>query len=168
MLPIVASIISGLLANNLPKLAQAVADKGVDYVQDKLGLELKPEMNPAEVAALAAAATKHEEFRIEQANKNTADARGMQAAALGQSDVFSKRFVMYLSIFWSVVAVVYIGAITFATIPAANVRFADTILGFRLGTVVATILNFFLGSSNGRKDKTDAMSEALTHRKEQA
>lgn len=161
MAPLIAGIVSMLIQNGLPRVAQAVVDKGVDYVSDKLGVPLKPDMAPAEIAAVSEAATKHEEFRIEQANKNTADARAMQAAALGQTDVFSKRFVMYLSIFWSVVAVAYIAAITFMTIPTGNVRFADTILGFMLGTVVATILNFFLGSSNGSKDKTDAMAEAL-------
>ena len=64
MLPILASIVSGLLANNLPKIAQAVTDKGLDYVQDKLGIELKPNMTPEEAAAIRAEADKHEEFRI--------------------------------------------------------------------------------------------------------
>ena len=64
MIPLITSIISGLLANNLPKLAQAVADKGVDYVQDKLGVQLKPDMTPEEAAAIRAEADKHEEFRI--------------------------------------------------------------------------------------------------------
>jgi hypothetical protein len=64
MIPLVASILSGLLANNLPKLAQAVTDKGLDYVQDKLGIELKPNMTPEEAAVIRAEADKHEEFRI--------------------------------------------------------------------------------------------------------
>lgn len=64
MLPIVASIVSSLLANNLPRIAQAVTDKGLDYVQDKLGIELKPNMTPEEAAAIRAEADKHEEFRI--------------------------------------------------------------------------------------------------------
>lgn len=64
MLPIITSIVSGLLANNLPKIAQAVTDKGLDYVQDKLGIELKPNMTPEEAAAISAEADKHEEFRI--------------------------------------------------------------------------------------------------------
>ena len=41
MAPVIAGIISMLIQNQLPKLAQAVADKGVDYVQEKL--ELLPE-----------------------------------------------------------------------------------------------------------------------------
>lgn len=158
MLPILARIVSQLIAANLPKVAQAVTDRGIDCVSEKLGVELKPDMSAQELAAVSEAASRHEEFRIEAANKNTADARAMQVAALGQDDVFAKRFVMYLAIFWSLFAAVYIGAITFAEIPVANTRFADTILGFILGTVIATILNFFLGSTSDSRKKTDLMA----------
>ena len=165
MAPLIASIVSGLISNNLPKVAQAVVDKGLDYVQEKTGIELKPDMNADEIKALREAAMKHEEFKIEQANKNTADARAMQTAALQQDDKFSKRFVMYLAIFWSLTAVSYIFFITFGTIPEANVRFADTILGFLLGTVVATIINFFLGSSASSKEKTEVLAAELKEQK---
>jgi hypothetical protein len=57
--------------------------------------------------------------------------------------------------------VTYIFFITFGTIQESNVRFADTILGFLLGTVVATIINFFLGSSAGSKEKTEAMAAEM-------
>lgn len=165
MAPLLAGIVSSLLSNNLPKVAQAVVDKGLDYVQEKTGIELKPDMNQEELKALREAAQKHEEFKIEQANKNTADARAMQTAALQQDDKFSKRFVMYLAIFWSITAVSYIFFITFGSIPEANVRFADTILGFLLGTVVATIINFFLGSSAGSREKTEALTAELKEQK---
>lgn len=163
MAPLLAGIVSSLIQNNLPKVAQAVVDKGLDYVQEKTGIELKPDMSQEEVKALREAAQKHEEFKIEQANKNTADARAMQVAALQQDDKFSKRFVMYLATFWSLTAVAYIFLITFTNIPEINIRFADTILGFLLGTVVATILNFFLGSSAGSKEKTEALAAELKH-----
>jgi len=154
MIPaLISGVVSMLIENNLPKVAQAVVDKGVDYVSDKLGVELKPDMSPQEIEATKQAAMKHEEFMVEQSNKNTADARDMQKIALQQDDVFSKRFVMYLTIFWSAAAVLYIGFVTFGNIPTANVRFADTILGFLLGTVIATMLNFWLGSSIGSKEK---------------
>lgn len=165
MAPLIASIVSGLISNNLPKVAQAVVDKGLDYVQEKTGIELKPDMNPEEVKALREAAQKHEEFKIEQANKNTADARAMQVAALQQDDKFAKRYVMYLATFWSITAVSYIFLITFSSIPEMNVRFADTILGFLLGTVVATILNFFLGSSASSKEKTEVLAAELKEQK---
>jgi len=165
MAPLLAGIVSSLIQNNLPKVAQAVMNKGLDYVQEKTGIELKPDMSAEEVKALREAAQKHEEFKIEQANKNTADARAMQVAALQQDDKFAKRYVMYLATFWSVTAVVYIFLITFTFIPEMNVRFADTILGFLLGTVVATILNFFLGSSASSKEKTEVLAAELKEQK---
>lgn len=73
----------------------------------------------------------------------------MQVQALSQNDVFSKLFIYYFAAFWSVFAVIYIGCITFVPIPPDSVRFADTILGFILGTVIATIIYFFFGSSSG-------------------
>ena len=161
MAPLLAGIVSSLLQNNLPKVAQAVVDKGLDYVQEKTGVTLKPDMSAEELRGLREAAMKHQEFMVEQANKNTADARAMQVAALNQDDRFSKRFVMYLATFWSVTAVTYIFFITFSTIPEINIRFADTILGFLLGTVVATILNFFLGSSASSKEKTEVLAAEL-------
>jgi hypothetical protein len=161
MAPLLAGIVSSLIQNNLPKVAQAVVDKGLDYVQEKTGLELKPDMSAEEVKALREAAQKHEEFKIEQANKNTADARAMQVAALGQDDKFAKRFVMYLAMFWSVMSCTYIGAITFTEIPPGNLRFVDTLLGVCIGTVITTILNFFFGSSAGSKEKNALIKEAV-------
>lgn len=102
-------------------------------------------------AALKLAQIDLEHIKIQHAN--TENARAMQVAALAQSDVFSKRFTMYLTAFWSLCAAVYIGFITFSIIPEPNVRFADTILGFILGTVIATMLNFWFGSSIGSKEK---------------
>lgn len=43
MLPIVASIVANLIDNGMHKVADQVIEKGVDAVQDKLGMELKPQ-----------------------------------------------------------------------------------------------------------------------------
>ena len=98
-----------------------------------------------------------EKMKLEYQNTN--DARGMQKVALQQDDTFSKRYVYYLATFWSFVAVGYIFLITFLTIPEANVRFADTTLGFLLGTIVATIINYFFGSSKSSSDKNQLLKE---------
>lgn len=87
-----------------------------------------------------------------------ANARSMQIAALSQSDTFSKRFVYVFASIWSVFAMLYIIGITFWPIPQDSVRFADTILGFLLGTVIASLFTFFYGSSKGSKDKDDAIA----------
>jgi ABC-type nitrate/sulfonate/bicarbonate transport system permease component len=161
MAPLLAGIVSSLISHNLPKVAQAVIDKGLDKVEEKLGVKLEPDMSAEKIAEVKLAALKHEEFKIEQEFKNIADARAMQVAALQQDDRFSKRFIYFLASFWTIASTLYIGFITFGTIPESNIRFADTILGFILGTVVATILNFFFGSSSGSMRKADTIDKVV-------
>jgi hypothetical protein len=84
-----------------------------------------------------------------------ADARALQKAALEQGDIFAKRFIYYLTIFWSCFAAGYVTLITFTTIPETSIRFADTILGFVLGTIIASIIAFFFGSSHGNEKRGD-------------
>lgn len=157
MLPIVASIVSGLISNGLPKLADAVIDKGVEYVEEKTGLKLKPEgdATPEDYARLKEAAMKHEEFLVDAEIKDKANARDMAKAAMQSNDPFVRRFTYYFITVWSVFAMVYIPLITFSNIPDSNVRFADTILGFMLGTVMASMFSFLLGSSFGSRLKDD-------------
>ena len=157
MLPMIASIVSGLISNGLPKVADAVMEKGVDYVQQKLGVELKPEgqMNAEDVAKLKEAAMKHEEFMAEIDLKNMQGARDMQLKAMDSDDPLVRRFVYYFIGFWSILSATYIGFITFGAIPEDNIRFADTILGFVLGTIVASMFQFLLGSSIGSRKKDE-------------
>jgi len=155
MLPIIASIVSGLIQNNMHKVADAVIDKGVDYVQDKMGIQLKPEgeATQEDYAKWSAEAAKHEEFMAEIDLKNMQGARDMQLKAMDSEDPLVRRFVYYFVSFWSVLSAAYIGFITFGEIPEDNVRFADTILGFVLGTMVASMFQFLLGSSLGSRNK---------------
>jgi VIT1/CCC1 family predicted Fe2+/Mn2+ transporter len=155
-----------LLGNIAPALATAVAGPAgglvVSAIANKLGVKDTVDEVAKAIAGDPEAALKLAQIDLETLKAdyaNTADARDMQKVALQQSDIFSKRFTMYLTTFWSVAATVYIGFITFSVIPDKNVRFADTILGFILGTVVATLLNFWFGSSIGSKDKAEALKK---------
>ena len=155
MLPVIASIVSGLIQNNMHKVADAVIDKGLDYVQDKMGIQLKPEgeATKEDYAKWSAEAAKHEEFMAEIDLKNMQGARDMQLKAMDSDDPLVRRFVYYFVSFWSVLSATYIGFITFGEIPESNIRFADTILGFVLGTMVASMFQFLLGSSLGSRNK---------------
>lgn len=157
MLPMIASIVSGLISNGLPKVADAVMEKGVDYVQQKLGVELKPEgqMNQEDVAKLKEAAMKHEEFMAELDEKSRQRATDMQIAAMKSDDPFVRRFVYVFAAFWAVMSCTYIGFISFADIPEKNLRFVDTILGVVIGGVITTLLSFFYGSSQGSRSKDE-------------
>lgn len=147
----------GILATNgLNLLAGAIQAKGKEVIEDRLGVKIPDNPDSKQLVELRALELKYETLLTEATvsmvkleHENTASAREMQSVALQQADEFSKRFVYYLASVWSLFGIGYIIAITFATIPPENVRFADTCLGFILGTVVATILNFFFGSSQG-------------------
>lgn len=155
-----------LLKGFAPALATAVAGPlggaAVSMIAKKFDVEDSVAAVANAILGDPEAGKKLRELDLEYAKmhlENVKDARAMQSNALNQSDVFSKRFVYYFAGFWSFCSVLYIGFITFANIPVANVRFADTILGFLLGTVVATILNFFYGTSKSSQDKTDKLAE---------
>ena len=155
MNPAVMSIVSGLISKGMPKVADVVMEKGVEYAEEKLGVKLKPEdqLTDDDVKSLQEAAMKHEEFMAEMDLKNMEGARDMQKLAMQHEDPLVRRFVYYFIGFWSVLAATYLGFITFGHIPEANVRFADTIVGFVLGTMVAAMFQFLLGSSLGSRNK---------------
>jgi len=163
MPPFLLTLLGSLVSNNLPQVAQAVVNKGLGYVEDKLGIKIDPTgdgmLTPDQITQIRLAAIKHEEFQVEQDNKNTADARDMQKVALQQADVFSKRFIYYLAAFWCIASTAYIYMITFYAIPPASVRYSDTILGFLLGTVISLILNFFFGSSKSSEVKSEQLMQ---------
>lgn len=69
---------------------------------------------------------------------------------------FTNKFMLFWAAGSMFLFFVYIFSITFLHIPAANQKFADTIIGFLAGTLVSTVVNFYYGSSNASKikDKT--------------
>jgi len=85
--------------------------------------------------------------------QNTNSARTMQVAALEQRDRFSKRFVYIYAGFTTLSSFIYIACVTFMIIPKDNIRVVDTIIGFLLGTLISTIVNFFFGSSSSSQAK---------------
>ena len=128
---------------------------GIDLESKELTAEDKQKIMDSQIEIMK---IDFEKMKLEYQNTN--DARDMQKVALQQDDTFSKRYVYYLATFWSFVAVGYIFLITFLTIPETNVRFADTTLGFLLGTIVATIINYFFGSSKSSSDKNQLLKES--------
>lgn len=77
--------------------------------------------------------------------------------AISPNDKTAKHFIYHFAWFWSITSVTYFFCVTFFQLPEGGRDFANIILGFLLGTAVATIISFFYGSSKSSKDKTDAM-----------
>ena len=158
MLPIIAGIISTLISNNLPKVAQVVADKGVEYVSGKLGVELKPEMTAEELAAVKAEAIKHEEFRIAADTANTANARDM-TVKIQETDNASwlAKNTSYILDFTIVLSTIVLSCFAyFYGVPEANKELVYLALGSMI-TLTGTVLNFHRGSSSGSERKTELM-----------
>lgn len=157
MLPMVAGIVANLINNGMHKVADQVIEKGVDAVQEKLGIELKPEgeATPEYNAKLSAEAMKHEEFMAELDEKSRQRATDMQMVAMKSEDPFVRRFLYYFIMLWSTFSVIFIPCLIWLPIPDSNVRFADTVLGYILGTVVTGMFAFLLGSSQGSRMKDE-------------
>ena len=162
MLPILAGIVTTLIQNNLPKLAQAVADKGVDYVENKLGVKLEPEMSPEKIAEIQAKAQQHEEFMTEQANANTADARDMNTKVQeSQNASWLAKNAAYIMDFMVIIATIALSCFAyFVGVPDVNKELVYMALG-SLITMTGTILNFHRGSSASSQTKTNALVDTL-------
>lgn len=164
-----------LVSQGLSLLGNAALVKGKEWVEQKTGVKLDQPLSQEDVVKLKQFELEHEEelqrLRLEEKRldldelkvhaANTQGARQMNQESMKSDDPVVRRFIYFYAIFWSVASAVYIGFITFGEIPKENVRFADTILGFLLGTIVATIINFFYGSSKGSQDKTAALTKEL-------
>lgn len=171
----IPALLAPLLSQGLGLISNAVMAKGKQWVEEKAGVSLDQPLSAEDIGKLKQFEMEHQEellrIRIEDKKlglqelqaylADTASARKMQEEAIQSGDPLVRRFIYFYAMFWSACSTAYIGFITFGEIPKDNVRFADTILGFILGTVIATIIQFFYGSSKGSQDKTAALTKEL-------
>jgi hypothetical protein len=172
-------IVAGLAKKGLDLIAGAVAKKGTDFIKEKTGIDLSSvrseddigdqeiellreyqETNRAEILAYLTERDKTALARTKLTFDDTVNAREMQVSTM-KSNKVAGMFVYILSSYLMIVSTAYIAFITFGTIPPQNVRFADVILGFVMGTIVSAILNFYFGSSRSSQAKDDTISRAL-------
>lgn len=143
--PVLATAVAGPAGGMVVK---AIAGKlGVAETQEAVTQAIAADPN----AALKLAEIDTRQFELEVGDR--ANARAMATAALQSDDPFVRRFTYYFIAGWSVFAMVVIPCMIFVQIPQENIRFADTILGFLLGTVIASMFAFLLGSSFGSRLK---------------
>lgn len=146
--------------------AADVAGKVVDIAQTVTGTgtpEAAKEVLKADPAKLLEFQQHAADLEIEAERQRYADiasARAMQVAALAQDDVFSKRFVYIFAACWSLFSMAYAVLVTFWTpITPEGKGIAQTVLGFLLGTAVASIFNYLFGSTKGSADKTRLLAQ---------
>ena len=151
---------SFLISQGAGKLADmlkgAAKDKVIDTIAEKLGVEPKEETieqhltaHPEEMVKLEQVDMQKMELQLQEMQS----ARNMQLEAMKSSDPLVRRFVYFFIAFWSIWSAAMLPFMVFGDIPADNVRFADTILGFLLATMIGSMFGFLLGSSLGSKEK---------------
>jgi len=152
MLPIVAGIVANLINNGMHKVADEVVEKGVDAVQSKLGMELKPEgeATPEYNAKLQEEANRHSEFMAQLDEKST-----QRATDMYMNDESTRKFSQHYAWFITIVSFIYFFAVSFISIDNHNRDFINIILGFLIGTAVNSLIRFFFGSSNKAQEDVD-------------
>jgi len=171
-------IVKPLLANGLGLVANAVLAKGKKVVEDKLGVELKPDMSPEDMAKIQIAQMEHEEellrLRIEENKldlaelelrlKDTDSAREREVA-IATSDkapLLNKIVTPVLALSILLLTFVLFGVVMFDNTPVETSR--KDILIYVLGVLsaIATqIVSYYFGSSQGSKEKSDQLKEAM-------
>ena len=173
-----AAILTPLLGNGLNLVANAVMAKGKDYVEKKLGVELKPDMSPEDLAKIQIAQMEHEEelmrLRIEDDKldlaelqmllKDTNDARQreVQIANSDKAPLLNKIVTPVLALSILLLTFVLFGVVMFNDTPveASRKDILIYILGV-LSAIASQIVSYYFGSSAGSKEKTDALKEAI-------
>ena len=158
MLPIVAGIVANLINNGMHKVADQVIEKGVDAVQQKLGMELKPEgeATPEYNAKLQEEANRHSEFMAVLDEKST-----QRATDMYMNDEGTRKFSQAYAWFITSVSFLYFFLVSFMPIENRNRDFINIILGFLIGTAVNSLIRFFYGSSNKAQEDVDKKQKEM-------
>ena len=171
-------ILGPLLQNGLGLVANAVVAKGKQYVEQKLGVELKPDMSPEDMAKVQIAAMEHEEelmrLRLEADKLDLAELelrlKDVDSARDRETAIATSKDAPLLNKVITPILALAIISLTFFLF--AIVMFDETpvdasrkdILIYVLGVLsaIATqIVSYYFGSSQGSKDKGDQLREAM-------
>ena len=173
-----AAILTPLLGNGLNLVANAVMAKGKDFVEKKLGVELKPDMSPEDLVRVQIAQMEHEEellkLRLEEDKldlaelelrlKDTDSARDreVQISTSDKAPLLNKIVTPVLALSMLLMTFVLFGVVMFDNAPVEATR--KDILIYILGVlsaIASQIVSYYFGSSAGSKEKTEALKEAM-------
>ena len=173
-----AAILTPLLGNGLNLVANAVMAKGKDFVEKKLGIELKPDMSPEDLVRVQIAQMEHEEellkLRLEEDKldlaelelrlKDTDSARDreVQISTSDKAPLLNKIVTPVLALSILLLTFVLFGVVMFNDTPveASRKDILIYILGV-LSAIASQIVSYYFGSSAGSKEKTDALKGAM-------
>ena len=171
-------IVTALLGKGLNLVANAVMAKGKDWVENKLGVELKPDMTSEDYAKLQIAQMQHEEellkLKLEDNKldlqeldlrlKDTSDARKREAdiAVSEKAPLLNKIVTPVLALGVTALTFILFGILMFDSSPVEPSR--KDILVYVLGALTAIstqVISYYFGSSIGSKDKSAQLDRVL-------
>lgn len=151
-----ASVLMGIAPKLVDMVTGSAKDKAIGMIAEKLGVEPNEISVEEHLRAHPEDAVKLEQIDADKMAlqlQEMQSARNMQLEAMKSNDPLVRRFVYFFIAFWSIWSAIMLPFMVFGDIPADNVRFADTILGFLLATMIGSMFGFLLGSSLGSKEK---------------
>jgi hypothetical protein len=174
----VIPIVAALLGKGLNLVANAVAAKGKDWVEKKLGVELKPDMTSEDYAKLKIAEMEHEEELLKlqlEDNKldlqeldlrlkdtDSARKRETDIATSDKAPIINKIVTPVLALFITALTFILFGFLMFDNSPVESSR--KDILVYVLGALTAIstqVISYYFGSSIGSKDKSAQLDKVL-------
>lgn len=145
-----------LCENELFLLSELVKTVGEKEAKELLELDIRSALSiPEGIRELRLISDNKKELILSKLKKELVEIKQPVVEQRRASDTMSEgtvsnKFIYFLAAFWSIFTCAYVFSITFVEIDENNVRFADTILGFLLGTVVAQIISKFFGVQSVR------------------
>lgn len=171
-------IVTALLGKGLGLVANAVMAKGKDWVENKLGVELKPDMTSEDFAKLKIAEMQHEEELLKlklEDNKldlqeldmrlkdtDSARKRETEIATSEKAPLLNKIVTPVLALGVVALTFVLFGFLMFDDSPVEPSR--KDILVYVLGALTAIstqVISYYFGSSIGSKDKSAQLDKVL-------
>jgi hypothetical protein len=173
-----APILKPLLANGLNLIANAVLVKGKKAIEDKLGVELKPDMSADDIIRLKTAEMEHEEellrlrieenkldlaeFELRLKDTDSAREREVQISTSDKAPLLNKIVTPVLALTLLGMTFFLFGVVMFDNAPVDPSR--KDILIYVLGvlsTVATQVISYYFGSSAGSKAKDDMLKGVL-------
>lgn len=171
-------IVTALLGKGLNLVANAVMAKGKDWVENKLGVELKPDMTSEDYAKLKIAEMQHEEEllklklednkldlqELDMRLKDTDSARKRETdiATSEKAPLLNKIVTPILALGVTALTFGLFGVLMFDDSPVEPSR--KDILVYVLGALTAIstqVISYYFGSSIGSKDKSAQLDKVL-------
>lgn len=171
-------IVTALLGKGLNLVANAVLAKGQGWVENKLGVELKPDMTSEDFTKLKIAEIQHEEELLKLKLENnkldlqeldmrlkdtdSARKRETEIATSEKAPILNKIVTPVLALGVTALTFILFSVVMFDRTPVEPSR--KDILIYVLGALTAIstqVISYYFGSSIGSKNKSDQLEKVM-------